>query len=100
MKYVISRFNTPGKRQEFICEMMEVEHISIRALAKKAHVSPNTVQRIRSGNAININIGVWDKILAVFGSEVAVTTPSLKEIDIVSDDIFDKYDDVFRKLAE
>jgi len=51
---------------EFILEKMEAEQISIRALAKKAGVSPTIIQKIRSKNAERINLRTFTNVLVFF----------------------------------
>lgn len=41
---------------EFICEQMDSSGVSVRELAKKANVSPTTIQNMRSGNADNVQL--------------------------------------------
>ena len=41
---------------EFICEQMESSGMSVRELAKKAGVSPTTIQNMRKGNADNVKL--------------------------------------------
>lgn len=41
---------------EFICEQMESSGLSVRELAKKAGVSPTTIQNMRKGNADNVKL--------------------------------------------
>lgn len=41
---------------EFICEQMDSSGVSVRELAKKANVSPTTIQNMRSGNADNVRL--------------------------------------------
>ena len=48
---------------EFICEQMESTGMSVRELAKKAGVSPTTIQNMRNGKADNVKLKT---LLSVF----------------------------------
>lgn len=41
---------------EFVCEHMESSGLSVRELAKRANVSPTTIQNMRSGKADNVRL--------------------------------------------
>ena len=53
---------------EFILERMEAENLSIRALAKKADVSPTIIQKLRkSETAEKINYGTFMAVINSLG---------------------------------
>jgi len=56
---------------EFILEKMEMENLSIRALAKKAGVSPTIIQKIRSKNASKINFRTFTNIIYTLGYKIS-----------------------------
>ena len=49
---------------EFILEKMQSEHLSVRALAEKAGVSPTVIQKIRSQEAEKINFWTLKSVMA------------------------------------
>jgi len=57
---------------EFVLERMEVEQISVRALAKKAGVSPTIIQKIRSKNAERINFRTFNNVLHSLGYRINI----------------------------
>ena len=57
---------------EFLLEKMELEHISVRALAKKAGVSPTIIQKIRSKNAERINFRTFINVLHSLGYKINI----------------------------
>jgi DNA-binding Xre family transcriptional regulator len=57
---------------EFILEKMEDEQISIRALAKKAGVSPTIIQKLRSNNADRINYRTFANVLYSLGYKINI----------------------------
>jgi len=57
---------------EFVLEKMESEHISVRALAKKAGVSPTIIQKIRSKNAERINFRTFTNVLYSLGYRINI----------------------------
>ena len=57
---------------EFILEKMESEQISVRALAKKAGVSPTVIQKIRSKNAERINYRTFTNVLYSLGYRISI----------------------------
>jgi hypothetical protein len=57
---------------EFVQERMAEENISIRALAKKAGVSPTIIQKIRSRNAEKINYGAFINVLNSLGYKINI----------------------------
>ena len=57
---------------EFILEKMESENLSVRALAKKAGVSPTIIQKIRSKNAEKINFRTFTNVLYSLGYKVNI----------------------------
>ena len=53
---------------EFILERMEEENLSVRALAKKADVSPTIIQKLRkSETAEKINYGTFIAVINSLG---------------------------------
>lgn len=53
---------------EFILEKMEEENLSVRALAKKADVSPTIIQKLRkSETAEKINYGTFIAVINSLG---------------------------------
>ena len=57
---------------EFMLEKMEENHISIRALAEKAGVSPTVIQKIRSKNAEKINYKTFSSVLNSLGYKISI----------------------------
>jgi DNA-binding phage protein len=57
---------------EFILEKMEEEHISIRALAEKAGVSPTIIQKIRSKDAGKITYRTFSNVLHSLGYRINI----------------------------
>jgi len=57
---------------EFVLEKMESEHISVRALAQKAGVSPTVIQKIRSKNAERINFRTFTNVLNTLGYRINI----------------------------
>jgi len=57
---------------EFILEKMELENLSVRALAKKAGVSPTIIQKIRSKNAERINFRTFTNVLHSLGYKINI----------------------------
>ncbi len=57
---------------EFVLEKMEQENLSIRALAKKAGVSPTIIQKIRSNNAERINYRTFTNVLNSLGYKINI----------------------------
>lgn len=57
---------------EFILEKMEQENLSIRALAKKAGVSPTIIQKIRSEHAERINFRTFSAVLQSLGYRIRI----------------------------
>jgi DNA-binding Xre family transcriptional regulator len=57
---------------EFVLEKMESEHISVRALAQKAGVSPTVIQKIRSKNAERINLRTFTNVLNTLGYRINI----------------------------
>ena len=55
---------------EFVLEKMELEHISVRTLAKRAGVSPTVIQKIRSKNAERINFRTFTNVLHSLGYRI------------------------------
>ena len=57
---------------EFVLEKMESEHISVRALAQQAGVSPTVIQKIRSKNAERINFRTFTNVLNSLGYRINI----------------------------
>ena len=57
---------------EFVLEKMEQEKISVRALAKKAGVSPTIIQKIRSKDAEKINYRTFSSVLNSLGYKINI----------------------------
>ena len=57
---------------EFVLEKMEEEKLSIRALAKKAGVSPTVIQKIRSKEAERINFRTFSNVLNTLGYRISI----------------------------
>ena len=57
---------------EFVLEKMEEEHISVRALAQKAGVSPTVIQKIWSKNAERINFRTFTNVLHSLGYKLNI----------------------------
>jgi DNA-binding Xre family transcriptional regulator len=57
---------------EFVLEKMEEEHISVRALAQKAGVSPTIIQKIRTKNAERINFRTFTTVLHSLGYRINI----------------------------
>ena len=57
---------------EFVLEKMEQENISVRALAKKAGVSPTIIQKIRSKDAEKINYRTFSTVLNTLGYKICI----------------------------
>ena len=57
---------------EFVLQKMEEEHLSVRALAKKANVSPTIIQKIRGKNAKKINFSTFSNILHTLGYKINI----------------------------
>jgi hypothetical protein len=57
---------------EFVLEKMEEDKLSIRALAKKAGVSPTIIQKIRSKDAEKINYRTFSSVLNSLGYRIKI----------------------------
>ena len=55
---------------EFICEQMDSSGVSVRELAKKANVSPTTIQNMRSGNADNVRLKILLSVIHELGFQL------------------------------
>lgn len=55
---------------EFMLEKMAEENISVRELAKKAHVSPTSIQKIRSKDAEKITLTTFTSVLRCLGYQI------------------------------
>ncbi len=55
---------------EFILEKMQAEHLTVRALAQKAGVSPTVIQKIRSHEAERINFRTLKSVMATLGYRI------------------------------
>ena len=52
---------------EFLCKQMESNGLSVRELARKAGVSPTTIQNMRNGNADNVKLKTLLSVLHELG---------------------------------
>ena len=57
---------------EFVLEKMEEEKISVRALARRAGVSPTVIQKIRSKDAEKINFRTFTNVLNTLGYRISI----------------------------
>jgi DNA-binding Xre family transcriptional regulator len=57
---------------EFVLEKMEEENISVRALSKRAGVSPTVIQKIRGKNAEKINYRTFTNIIDSLGYKINI----------------------------
>jgi len=57
---------------EFVLQKMEEENISVRALAKKAGVSPTVIQKIRTKDAEKINYRTLTNVLHSLGYKLSI----------------------------
>ena len=76
--------NDPGEKElfereynefllsEFVLEKMEEEKISVRALARRAGVSPTVIQKIRSKDAERINFRTFINVLNTLGYRMSI----------------------------
>ena len=55
---------------EFICEQMDSSGVSVRELAKKANVSPTTIQNMRSENADNVRLKTLLSVIHELGFQL------------------------------
>ncbi|WP_296690095.1 helix-turn-helix domain-containing protein [Treponema sp. UBA6852] len=55
---------------EFMLEKMEEENISVRELAKKAHVSPTVIQKLRSKDAERVTLTTFTSVLNCLGYKI------------------------------
>jgi len=62
---------------EFVLEEMEQKNLSIRALAKKAAVSPTVIQKLRSKDAQKINYRTFVNILHTLGYKIKIEKISM-----------------------
>jgi DNA-binding Xre family transcriptional regulator len=53
-----------------LIEEMKKHRLSVRKLADRAHVSPSTIQSIRSGEAENVGLGKLERILGLVGRTI------------------------------
>jgi transcriptional regulator with XRE-family HTH domain len=57
---------------EFVLQKMEEDNISIRALAKKAGVSPTIIQKMRSKNSEKITYRTFSNVLNTLGYKISI----------------------------
>lgn len=57
---------------EMLVDLMESENLSVRELAKKAHVSSTVIQEIRSGKQDNPTLSVLSKLVHSLGAEIVI----------------------------
>lgn len=62
---------------EMLIAAMEHDDISVRELAKKAHVAPAIIQGIRSGTRTNVTIKTFSRLMKPFGFSVALVKDDL-----------------------
>jgi DNA-binding Xre family transcriptional regulator len=58
---------------------MEEENISVRALAKRAGVSPTIIQKIRGQNAEKINFRTFTNVLHTLGYRINIEKIRVKK---------------------
>jgi len=57
---------------EFVLEKMEEEQITVRALAKKAGVSPTVIQKMRGKDAEKISFKTFSSLLNTLGYKFCI----------------------------
>ena len=57
---------------EFMLEKMEESQLSVRELAKKAHVSPTVIQKLRGKDAEKITLRTFSSVLHSLGYKIAL----------------------------
>lgn len=63
---------------EFMMKKMEEENISVRELARRAKVSPTSIQKLRSKDAEKINLTTFKSVLKCLGYQLKIEKiPSL-----------------------
>ena len=55
---------------EFMLEQMEAQHISVRELAKQADVSPTVIQKLRTKDALKVNLTTFTSVLRCLGYQI------------------------------
>ena len=70
---------------EFMLEQMEAQHLSVRELAKQADVSPTVIQKLRTKDALKVNLTTFTSVLHCLGFQIKlekmpITTYSLRKI--------------------
>ena len=55
---------------EFVLEKMAEEKVSVRELAKKAHVSPTVIQKLRSKDAEKVTLTTFTSVLRCLGYQI------------------------------
>ena len=55
---------------EFMLEQMEAQHISVRELAKQADVSPTVIQKLRTKDALKVNLTTFTSVLHCLGYQI------------------------------
>ena len=55
---------------EFMLEQMEAQHLSVRELAKQADVSPTVIQKLRTKDALKVNLTTFTSVLHCLGYQI------------------------------
>ena len=57
---------------EILCELMEINHISVRKLAQKSKISPTIIQELRSGKKRNVTINSVNNIFSSLNCKLII----------------------------
>lgn len=71
-------------RSETLIEAMQDAKISVRALAKKAGVSPTIIQELRTGERENVTINTLDRVLDALGYQIRICPKEQKVVTPVT----------------
>lgn len=66
-------------RSETLIEAMLDAKISVRALAKKAGVSPTIIQELRTGERENVTVNTLDRVLDALGYQIRICPKQQQE---------------------
>lgn len=66
-------------RSETLIGAMQDAEISVRALAKKAGVSPTIIQELRTGERENVTINTLDRVLDALGYQILICPKQQQE---------------------
>ena len=55
---------------DFMIEQMEAQHLSVRELAKQADVSPTVIQKLRTKDALKVNLTTFTSVLHCLGYQI------------------------------